>query len=151
FCHIHDGIPITPQLPDLLRCHFEQQRRLMAVRIGFGLNIRQIQRPPRCGIDDPHQRSLRIAIVNVKYVHFHSPRSRRGGSVIRQVERSSTKKLPPLPATSPKAMLPPAPWEKRWPPARYRKPSIQHSVIAKTGRVHHSSAAISETRAWHLR
>src|ERR1041385_1460816 len=37
--HIHDRIPVAPQLPDLFGRDFQQQRCLVPVRIGLGLHV----------------------------------------------------------------------------------------------------------------
>src|SRR5690349_24750067 len=92
FCHIHNRVPVAPQLPDLLGIYLEQQRCLVTVGVGLRLDVGQIQRAPRSGVDDPHQSSLRVAVVNVKDVHSCAPYlvSRSTGSLTRPSYSSSS-------------------------------------------------------------
>jgi hypothetical protein len=66
---IRDAVPLAEKLPDLLLIDFERQRDLMIVFSRFGVYHGQIERPPRSRIQNAHQRSLRIAIANMKTLH----------------------------------------------------------------------------------
>src|SRR5277367_2415226 len=96
-------MPIAAELANLLGIHFEQQRRGVLVPSGNGLHVRHIQCAPGSGVQDAHQRALRIAIANVKSVHFVLPNL--------------------LQTTFPITPLPLEPWDRRWLPAGNRKPA----------------------------
>jgi|CZKD01.1.fsa_nt_gi hypothetical protein len=71
--NIRDTVPFAIQLANLLLIHLERQRDLMIVLGWFGLYNRQIERPARSRVQNAHQRSLRIAIPNVKSLHKLAP------------------------------------------------------------------------------
>src|SRR6266566_2650295 len=70
--HIHDRMPITEELPDLLGIEFKQQRNSVIVSVRLSLDIRHIDRPARNRVQYAHQCALRIAIVDMESVHLFS-------------------------------------------------------------------------------
>ena len=70
---IRDPVPLAIKLADLLLIHLERQRDLMIVLGRFSVHDRKIERAARSRVQDAHQRSLRIAIANMKGLHSLSP------------------------------------------------------------------------------
>jgi hypothetical protein len=71
--HIHYGVPVAAKLPNLLGINIQKQRDFMLVLRGLSLDVRHIDAATRSRIENPHQRALRIAIVDVKDVHVSFP------------------------------------------------------------------------------
>jgi len=66
---IHDRVPVAAELADLLGVDFEKQISPMHVAGGTGVHVRDLEAAAGNGGEDPHQRALGVAIVDVKCVH----------------------------------------------------------------------------------
>jgi len=65
-------VPFAEKLADLLLIHFERERDLVIVFGWFSLDHRHVQSAARSRVQNAHQRSLRVAIANVK-LHVYAP------------------------------------------------------------------------------
>ena len=68
--HIHNRMPVTAELSDLLGINFQQQVGPMSMPVRCGMDVGHLEAAPRDSSQDPHQRALRVAIVDVECVHF---------------------------------------------------------------------------------
>src|SRR5579864_8214233 len=78
--NVGNRIPFAIQLADLLRIYFERKGDLMVVLRRFGMHGRNVEPAARSRVQDAHQRSLRIAIANLKSLHSHLPSTQCVGS-----------------------------------------------------------------------
>ena len=68
--NIHNRVPVAAELSDLLRVDLQQQVSAMAVAGGVGEHVMDFQAASGNSGENPHQRALCVAIVDVKCVHF---------------------------------------------------------------------------------
>ena len=67
--NIHNGVPVAAELANLLLIDFEKKVGAMTSAVCRGLQILNAEASAGNGGEDPHQRALRVAIVDVKCVH----------------------------------------------------------------------------------
>ena len=71
--HIHNRMPVTAELSNLLLIDFEKEVGAMTSAVCRGLQILNAEASAGNGGEDPHQSALRVAIVDVKCVHCVLP------------------------------------------------------------------------------
>src|SRR5438034_1428157 len=67
--HIHNRMPVTAELSNLLGVNFQQQVGAMRMPVRCGMDVGHLEAAPRDGGQDPHQGTLRVAIVDVICMH----------------------------------------------------------------------------------
>lgn len=70
---IHDRMPVAAKLANLLGIDIEQQVCAMPGTSGARAHVLDIKSAARNRSQDPHERALRIAIMDVKCVHVFLP------------------------------------------------------------------------------
>ena len=68
--HIHNRVPIAAELANLLLIDFEKEVGAMTSAVCRGLQILNAEASAGNGGEDPHQRALRVAIMDVKCVRY---------------------------------------------------------------------------------
>src|SRR5213594_723046 len=130
--NIHDRMPITEKLSDLLGIEFKQQRNFVIVSVRLGLDIGHIDRTARNRVQYAHQRALRIAIVDMESVHFVL-RSAGVSPAVRRAPR------PPLILLQTSFLITPpqlAPSETHSPPDECQTPATPARTNSKSDPAH---------------
>jgi len=70
--NIYNRVPIAAELANLLLIDFEKEVGAMTSAVCRGLQILNAEASSGNGGENPHQRALRVAIVDVKCVHVFS-------------------------------------------------------------------------------
>src|SRR3954453_15065001 len=70
---VNDRVPVAAKLANLLGVDIEQKTGALPVAVGECLHVRHLQPTARYRGENAHQRTLGIAIVNVKCVHTFFP------------------------------------------------------------------------------
>jgi hypothetical protein len=71
---VYNRVPIAAELADLLLIDFEKKVGAMTSAVCRGLQILNTEASAGNGGEDPHQSALRVAIVDVKCVHWLAPK-----------------------------------------------------------------------------
>src|ERR1700678_2231657 len=159
--YIHNRIPLAIELAGLLGRHFELQSDNVILPVSLSVHRGKIERAAGNCIQNAHQCALRVAIADVKDLHVVPLKQFFVNFVIEQFANESmdfknypiTKFLnyeiiicPRTP--SPKAPLPPEPWDKRLPRERNQTPATPPPVSAEICRWNLLLPEIPDTPPW---